>query len=122
MPKAANPNRKVSKDPHILMKGRIINTLRILWLQSPLRAKALKNARVGPNQYECMKCKDHFKSVDVCVDHIEKVIIPGMMDKYNEDWTKYINRLLLVPVEGLQVLCEDCHNKKTAFERLSQYV
>lgn len=122
MPKATNPKRKVSKDPHILMKGRIINTLRILWLQSPIRNAALKNARKAPNQYECAKCKEWFKSVDVCVDHIEKVIVPGMMDKYNEDWTTYINRLLLVPLEGLQVLCQDCHNIKTACERFTKDV
>ena len=47
------------------------------------------------------------------VDHIDPVVDPkvGFVD-----WTTYIERMF-VEEDGLQILCKECHDKKTRFEK-----
>jgi len=47
------------------------------------------------------------------VDHIEPVVD---IKRGFVSWDEYIKRLL-VEKKGLQVLCRDCHDKKTKEER-----
>jgi len=50
---------------------------------------------------------------NACVDHIIPVVDPA----YGfTDWNKYIDRMF-VEVDNYQVLCYDCHKKKTKKER-----
>lgn len=102
------------------------------WIRSTLRqksrwwkpvAEAKKRARrayKGPNkrqkwEYKCAECNNHFKSEDVQVDHIE----PAGTLKCYDDLPGFVERLFC-EVEGLQVLCSKCHDKKTEKERKSK--
>lgn len=53
------------------------------------------------------------KKPNVFVDHIEPVVNPetGFVS-----WDEYIERLF-VEEDGLQVLCKECHDKKTKEEK-----
>lgn len=76
------------------------------------RTAALQNARVDRGLYQCASCKEAFKQNEVVVDHIDPVV-PIEGDDY--DWNTFINRLF-VPVEGLQILCNPCHDSKSLLE------
>jgi 5-methylcytosine-specific restriction endonuclease McrA len=78
----------------------------------PPKNEALKLARIRPAIYQCNRCKKGFKREEVKVDHILPVIDPtvGFCD-----WNTYIKRLFCAAKE-LQVLCDGCHDLKTAAE------
>lgn len=63
-------------------------------------------------EYKCAECKHYFKSDEVNVDHIT----PAGTLKHFNDLPGFVERLFC-EVEGLQVLCSPCHNKKTKKER-----
>lgn len=63
-------------------------------------------------EYLCNSCKKWFPATSVNVDHIIPV---GALNGYN-DLSGFVERLF-VEVEGLQVLCDYCHNAKTMEER-----
>lgn len=85
--------------------------------------RALQNARVSRGVYECAMCKGHFpptikldngkRTHNVFVDHIHPIINP---EKGFESWDKVIERMFC-EIEGLQVLCSSCHDKKTSEEK-----
>lgn len=108
------------------MKGRVISSLRKLWLQSEIRSSAIRNSRykkkigVYKNGKDkmvwfvyCAQCGfESRKESDFNVDHIKP------FGKYLPDWTKYIEGMLFCDYEeDLQVLCKSCHNEKTQKER-----
>ena len=71
---------------------------------------------VGPNnrqkwEYLCSNCKEWFKDKDTAVDHI----VPVGSLKCSNDLPGFIERL--TPESGFQILCKDCHQKKTNKER-----
>lgn len=71
----------------------------------------------GPNkkqrwEYQCNKCKKWFPAKKVNVDHI----IPVGTLKCKEDLPGFVDRLF-IEVDGLQVLCDKCHDEKTKSER-----
>ena len=71
----------------------------------------------GPNkrqkfEYQCNSCKKWFAEKNINVDH---VLPAGSLNCAN-DLPGFVERLF-VEVEGLQVLCSICHDKKTAKER-----
>jgi len=66
--------------------------------------------------YRCASCKGEFPSSEVQVDHIIPVISP--VDGFI-DWNTYIDRLFC-DKDNLQVLCTECHDKKTATERITK--
>ena len=71
----------------------------------------------GPNkrqkfEYQCNYCKNWFPDKEVNVDHI----IPAGTLTCANDLPGFVERLF-VEVDGLQVLCTTCHNKKTKQEK-----
>ena len=70
----------------------------------------------GPNkrmkwEYKCAKCKQWFPEKNTQIDHI----IPVGSLKCKEDLAGFIERL--TPEKGFQLLCKECHQKKTNKER-----
>lgn len=83
---------------------------------SQAKAKA-KRSYKGPLkrqkfEYQCAECLDWFPDKKINVDHK----IPAGTLKCAADLPGFVERLF-VEVEGLQVLCSNCHDKKTAKER-----
>jgi 5-methylcytosine-specific restriction endonuclease McrA len=77
----------------------------------------VKRPYKGPNkrqkfEYQCNYCKNWFPDKEVNVDHI----IPAGTLTCANDLPGFVERLF-VEVEGLQVLCTTCHNKKTKQEK-----
>ena len=62
-------------------------------------------------EYQCNHCTQWFKGDEVQVDHI----IPVGTLKCEDDLVQFLRNL--TTEEGYQVLCSDCHGKKTAEER-----
>lgn len=86
------------------------------WKPITLAKQRAKRPYKGPNkrqkfEYQCNICKHHFPEKDVNVDHI----IPVGSLTCAADLPGFIERLFC-EVKDLQVLCNDCHNKKTANE------
>lgn len=67
-------------------------------------------------QYQCGVCKTWTKSTAISVDHIEPVI---SVDVGFQDWNEFVRRLFC-KAENLQVICDDCHQKKTNKERFDR--
>lgn len=86
------------------MKSKIISALRLVWLRSPTRYQAIKNARIKRGKYQCNHCKKLFKLKQIQVDHIEEI------GKF-VNWNTYIERLFC-PIDNLQALCVGCHKAK----------
>ena len=110
------PNWTASK-----WKGWIISLLRKGTIRYPPRNECLRNAfvdrRVNPNtgrmakHYRCASCLEVFPLKQVCVDHIESVIPTTGFTT----WDDYIQRMFC-SVEGLQILCVECHAMKSSEE------
>lgn len=62
-------------------------------------------------EYQCAECEGWFPGEKISVDHIVPV---GSLGSF-EDIEGVVKRLF-VEVEGLQVLCDGCHNKKSLKE------
>lgn len=63
-------------------------------------------------EYQCNKCKKWFPDKQINVDHITPA---GELNKAN-DLPGFVERLFC-EVEGLQCLCQNCHNEKTKQEK-----
>jgi len=63
-------------------------------------------------EYQCNECKGWYPEKQINVDHI----IPAGTLTCSADLSGFIERLFCEQ-ENLQVLCEKCHDKKTADER-----
>lgn len=78
--------------------------------------EARKKARVERGVYLCAGYKRKAHKVrwrdGIAVDHIDPIIGPGGF----KSWDEVIERMF-VELDKLQVLCKDCHNKKTKDER-----
>lgn len=59
--------------------------------------------------FECAHCCNEFVATEVQVDHIEDM-------GPNLSWDEFIHKLYC-EVDNLQVLCRECHAKKTKGER-----
>lgn len=68
-------------------------------------------------QYQCGVCKTWTKSTAISVDHIEPVV--SVIDGF-QDWNTFVKRLGFKVPENLQVICDDCHQKKTNKERFDR--
>lgn len=64
-------------------------------------------------QYQCAVCKQWVGSTHVAVDHLVPVI---SVDDGFVDWNEFVARLFC-DASNLQVICEECHQKKTNAER-----
>lgn len=105
----SSPSKK--RKPYNL-SARLRSALRDVWRKSPYRQQALTNARVSRGTYRCAGCSNLIGTKQIRVDHVEPVVsISGFVC-----WDTYINRLFC-DVSNLQVLCLECHTKKTGEER-----
>ena len=105
------------------VKSFIISVLRGGYRRWPPKYQTLKEASVGKKlnkktkrmaeHYKCAACGKEYAGKDVNVDHILPVVCPkdGFVN-----WDEYIRRMYCSK-DNLQVLCSDCHTKKTAEER-----
>lgn len=105
----------------------IRSALRTAWNKYPVKYSVLNNSKRPAEyewygarnqklnvkwEYQCNHCKDWFMGKQVSVDHIIPV---GTLKDYDDlpDFT----RRLFVSEEELQILCKECHDKKTQEER-----
>ncbi len=87
------------------------------WWKPVLQVKAaVKRKYNGPNkrqkfEYQCNVCKNYFIERRINVDHIVPVgsLLSG------DDLKGFVERLFC-EAEGLQVMCDTCHDKKTKQE------
>lgn len=95
------------------------SALRKAWTKWPPKFEALKRAQ-RPSQsdnkklkweYQCYNCSHWFPQDKVSVDHV----VPWG-DPWGLSFEEAI-RKLLVGVDELQVLCDDCHSRKSSYER-----
>ena len=105
------------------LRAFIISVLRKGMLKYPPKYETLNKAKVGKKinektkrmamHYKCNKCKGHFTSSQVQVDHKKPVVDPkqGFIS-----WDEYIKRLFC-GAENLQVLCKPDHKEKTDREK-----
>jgi 5-methylcytosine-specific restriction endonuclease McrA len=111
--------------------AKIRSAIRRVFSQSPIvREVMMKVRREVPKfnkdgsrakkdavQYQCGVCKTWTKSTAISVDHIEPVIPEWGF----EDWNTFVYRLFC-KADNLQVICDDCHQKKTNAERLARTI
>lgn len=118
-------------------KGKIIAALRKLTYTNPERKRAFDKAKVDSATHECQMCgifcyggtseknyqamceKHAHKKVikeKAVADHIEPVLpLEGFPNK-EWDWDVYINRMHFCGEENYQIICKNCHDKKTKQE------
>lgn len=90
------------------LKTWLIPKLRRLSYMWPPRNEAKKLARVSRGLYKCAGCKEIFGPKEVTLDHIYPVVpLTGF-----ENLGNFVESLFC-KVEGYQVLCVPCHDKKT---------
>lgn len=85
----------------------------------PITQCKMKSRRAykGPNkrqkfEYQCKNCSKWFPDKKINVDHI----IPAGSLQCAADLPGFVERLFC-EIDNLQVLCSDCHNKKTQHEK-----
>jgi 5-methylcytosine-specific restriction endonuclease McrA len=83
------------------------------WIPILEAKKRVKRAYNGPNkrqkfEYKCASCGNFFADKNCQVDHI----IPAGTLKCATDLPLFVENLF-IEIEGLQVLCTQCHDKKT---------
>lgn len=96
-----------------VLKSFVINTLRRASYRWIPRNEAKKKSKIGRNQYVCNLCKKVFPNKSVKIDHFHPVVDPVVGFT---NWDDYINRMFCNE-DGYQVLCDVCHDDKTAKER-----
>lgn len=101
----------------------ITGVLRSGFRKFPAKYETLKEASVGKQinkktgrvaeHFRCKECNGEFPAKQVNVDHLEPVVCPveGFIN-----WDVYIKRMFCGK-ENLQVLCTECHDKKSKKER-----
>lgn len=90
----------------------VIAILRKASLRWPTRYAAIKKARIERGVYVCKKCQKTGPLKEFELDHVIPVVGPeGFVD-----FDTYIDRLLPDSVDGWQLLCFSCHDKKTKKE------
>lgn len=99
----------------------IMSAIKRCFSKSPLHKEVMLNAKCprkkGPRggaQYRCKDCRKPFGPKKVQVDHIDPVVPIGTMSK-NMSWDQLVSRIFC-DVDNLQVLCKDCHTKKSQKE------
>ena len=81
-------------------------------LNEAKRGKRINEASGRPAEhFECASCHSLYPAKSVVVDHIEPVV---HTDGFTT-WDSVIFRMFC-PMEGLQVLCKECHKIKTKQE------
>lgn len=91
------------------LNAKLRSALRQVWRWSPERQQALALARQQRGKYLCASCKKLFGPRDIQVNHKQQV---GSVDDLNA----YRDRLFC-GVDGLEILCRQCHAEVTRLER-----
>lgn len=113
------PIRKLKISPVTWEKrlnGYFIAFARRVFHWSPAYREALSRVEQvegKEKRYRCESCGALVERSQKQVDHIEPVVRIG--EKWNGDWNGYRDRLF-VTSDKLQVLCKECHKKKTGEE------
>jgi len=87
-------------------KSYIMHALRMLWLRSRERATALRLAGYCCKSCGKKKTQKKGEEVNIEVHHIDGI----------KNWDKIINVIreeMLCDIDKLEVLCKECHDKKT---------
>lgn len=105
-------------------RGLIKGAIRRAFARSELRRSVLQMAKIihsDPSRprvktwYRCTGCQKPFAQHQLEVDHISPVVpVNTTLEKMS--WDDLINNTWCGKV-GLQVLCEECHDSKSALER-----
>lgn len=96
----------------------IRSALRQAWSKYPVKFQVMNAAKKDVDwgrtryAYQCADCKELFKATDVQVDHIKPA---GSLKTY-KDLPKFVETLFCES-DNLQVLCKECHAKKTKEEK-----
>ena len=127
--KAAAKKPRANVTPKTRNNGTLTESAFWSFIRSGLRQKSrwwkpitqcklnAKRPYKGPNkrqkfEYQCNSCKKWFAEKNINVDHI----IPAGSLSCANDLPGFVERLF-VEVDGLQVICSNCHNIKTQKER-----
>lgn len=119
---------RVSKIPKTRNAGTFTEAQFFNWLRQKLRRASIawrpinecrKKAKVpyvGENKrrkfsYVCNSCKEEFDAKSITVDHVQAI---GSLQKFS-DLPTFVERLFCEE-QFLQVLCSECHNKKTQLD------
>ncbi len=130
--KEAGPKRRASRSPPFAAWPDWSEAKFWAFVRSGLRAKSArwpakytvkalaKRAYSGTNprqkfEYLCAKCSNYYPDKEVTVDHIIPV---GTLTSF-EDLPKFVE-LLFCGIDGLQCLCDTCHQIKTNAERAAR--
>lgn len=76
---------------------------------SAIRREAIRRAKKGPNQYECVNCSSWFKSTEIEVNHKSPC---GSLREF-EDFSPFISAMFQEDLSKLEVLCKECHKTHT---------
>ena len=98
----------------------IRSALRMAWSKYPVKFQVLADARRPSKsknkklkwEFQCATCNKWYPQKEIAVDHI---VACGTLSSYN-DLPVFVRRLFCKK-EELQVLCDKCHNKKTAIDK-----
>lgn len=86
----------------------VLAALRRASYRWPPRTEALKAAKVAYGRYKCAACSQVYRRKEIQLDHLLPIIsLTGF-----ESWDILIKRLFC-DKDGWQVLCAECHKKKT---------
>ena len=98
----------------------IRSTLRHAWMKYPVkhdyktRVRSEVEGQKHRFEYPCEECGGEFPDKEVQVDHIK----PAGSLNNAKDLPGFVTRLFCEE-DNLQILCSDCHKKKTAEDRLT---
>jgi len=117
-PKTRNGGRWTESKFYTFIKNQLRSATR-KW--QPIQ-ETKKEANVSRGMYKCAGCKSivpptikqgRRRVTNIFVDHIEPIVDPktGFTD-----WETYINRMFCEK-DNLQLLCGECHDKKSMSER-----
>lgn len=79
----------------------------------PIFSQVKNAAKRGRNQYECNHCHNVFPNKEIQLDHITPIVSP---DTGFTGWNDFVNGLFC-EADNLQVLCKECHSKKSLAEK-----
>lgn len=93
--------------------GLFRSAIRKIWMYSAIRREAIKRAKVAPNQYLCANCNERFKSNEIDVNHINGC---GSLKEF-EDFSPFISAMFNENIDGLEILCKNCHKEFTRLNK-----
>lgn len=129
------PTGKPKKKPAYNQSSAIRSALRRMFSRSPVVWEVLKEgrryyakfnkdgsrAKKDGVEIHCEVCSNWTRSpIKTSVDHVQPVVpVDGSFDPQDPDWNMYIDRLCCAKA-NLQRICDTCHDRKTALERVAR--